>query len=126
MNCTTRLAGNEELIQHSQPEKSGKFCRLLISLANIFDPDQDRHHVCPDLDPNLFVKVNFENCQQTSKRVKNYPACKEIMYACHFRLTLYALFLQAKLTSEHFAHILKVIKHQMRHSQSTSLFLLVK
>ena len=27
-------------------------CRLLITFANSFDPDQDRQNVGPDLDPN--------------------------------------------------------------------------
>ena len=31
---------------------SGDFCHLLITFANSLDPDQDRHYVCPDLDPN--------------------------------------------------------------------------
>ena len=31
---------------------SGDFCRLLITFANGLDPDQDRHNVGPDLDPN--------------------------------------------------------------------------
>ena len=30
---------------------SGDFCHLLINFANSLDPDQDRHHVGPDLDP---------------------------------------------------------------------------
>ena len=31
---------------------TGKFCRLLITLANNLDPDQDRQNVGPDMDPN--------------------------------------------------------------------------
>ena len=31
---------------------SGNFCLLLIAFANSLDPDQDRHKVGPDLDPN--------------------------------------------------------------------------
>ena len=31
---------------------SGNFCRLLITVANSLDPDQDRHFVGPDLDPS--------------------------------------------------------------------------
>ena len=60
---------------------SGDFCRLLITFANSFDPDQDRQNVGPDLDPNCltlwwysrknFDNVNFEKNQQTTKR-----ACK--------------------------------------------------
>ena len=30
----------------------GDFCRLQITFANGLDPDQDRHNVGPDLDPN--------------------------------------------------------------------------
>ena len=31
---------------------NGDFCRLPITFANGFDPDQARHHVGPDRDPN--------------------------------------------------------------------------
>ena len=31
----------------------GDFCRLLITFANILDPDQDRQNVGPDLVPNV-------------------------------------------------------------------------
>ena len=31
---------------------SDKFCHLLITFANSLDPDQARHFVGPDLDPN--------------------------------------------------------------------------
>ena len=31
---------------------SSDFCGLLITYANSLDPDQDRHNVGPDLDPN--------------------------------------------------------------------------
>ena len=31
---------------------SGELCRLLMNFANSLDPDQDRHNVGPDLDPN--------------------------------------------------------------------------
>ena len=31
------------------------FCRLLITFANSLDPDQDRHNVGPDLDPNCLT-----------------------------------------------------------------------
>ena len=31
---------------------SGDFCHLLIAFANSLNPDQDRHFVGPDLDPN--------------------------------------------------------------------------
>ena len=42
------------------------FCRLLITLANNFDPDQDQQNVGPDLGPNrltlmkVFLKYCFE------------------------------------------------------------------
>ena len=31
---------------------SCKLCHLLITFVNSLDPDQDQHHVGPDLDPN--------------------------------------------------------------------------
>ena len=34
---------------------SGDFCCLLITFANSLDPDQDPHHVGPDLDPNYLT-----------------------------------------------------------------------
>ena len=33
---------------------SGDFCRLLVTFANSFEPDQDQQTVGPDLDPNRF------------------------------------------------------------------------
>ena len=66
------------------------FGLLLITFANSLDPDQDQQNVGPDLDPNswtlmvflkvFFEKVNFEISEQTTdfKRMKNYPACKEL------------------------------------------------
>ena len=33
----------------------GDFCHLLITFANNLDPDQDRHFVGPDLDPNCLT-----------------------------------------------------------------------
>ena len=48
------------------------------NFANSLDPDQARHFVWPDLDPNcltlmvflkeVFVKVDFEEKQQTAKK----------------------------------------------------------
>ena len=40
------------------------FCRLPITFANSVDPDQARHFVGPDLDPNcltlmIFLKIIF-------------------------------------------------------------------
>ena len=34
---------------------SGDFCHLLITFANILDPDQARQNVGPDLDPNCLT-----------------------------------------------------------------------
>ena len=34
---------------------SGDFCCMLITFANSLDPDQDRHSVGPDLDPNCLT-----------------------------------------------------------------------
>ena len=68
---------------------SGNFCYLLITFANSLNPDQDRHNVGPDLDPNclslmvflkeFFEKLFFVKSQQTTTTAqKNYPACKEL------------------------------------------------
>ena len=55
---------------------SGNFCYLLITFANSLNPDQDRHNVGPDLDPNclslmvflkeFFEKLFFVKSQQTT------------------------------------------------------------
>ena len=34
---------------------SKDICFLLITLANSLDPDQDRHNVGPDLDPDCLI-----------------------------------------------------------------------
>ena len=34
---------------------SSDFCRLLLTFAKCLDPDQDRHDVGPDLDPNCLT-----------------------------------------------------------------------
>ena len=34
---------------------SSNFCHLLITFANSYDPDQGRHDVGPDLDPNCLT-----------------------------------------------------------------------
>ena len=64
-------------------------CRLLITFANSFYPDQARQNVEPDLDPKLFdtlmvflkeifKKVDFEKKnQQTTKSMQNYPEGKD-------------------------------------------------
>ena len=67
-----------------------QFC-LLITIANILDPDQARQIV--GLDPGTklfdtlivflkvyFEKANFEKNQQTTKNMQNYPACKELTH----------------------------------------------
>ena len=72
-------------------------CFLLKTFANSLDPDQDRRSVGPDLGPNCFdtlivymyvperkfcKKENFENNSANvyNKSIKNYQACKELMY----------------------------------------------
>ena len=68
------------------------FCHLLITFANSFYPDQDRHYVCPDLDPNsltlltVLLKEFFENVKlkkktERKKYMKKCPACKEFKYS---------------------------------------------
>ena len=58
----------------------GNFCRLLIAFANSLDPDQDRHLVGPDLDPNyltpkeFFKKVNFEKLADDNKEHEKLPS----------------------------------------------------
>ena len=68
----------------------GYFCRMLITLANSFDPDQNRHSVGPDLDPNRLTvflkecleKADFEkkNSQQMTRKHEKYPTYKELIY----------------------------------------------
>ena len=58
-------------------------CRLLITFANILDPDQAQQNVGPDLDPNyltlkVFIKefveqVDFEKNQHTTKMHEKFP-----------------------------------------------------
>ena len=48
------------------------FCHLLITVANILDPDQARQKVGPDLDPNcltliIFLKEFFEKVDLKKK-----------------------------------------------------------
>ena len=62
-------------------------CPLLITFANSLDPDQARHYVGPDLDPNCltlwwyswknFSKKMFLK-KKKKKRMTNYPACKKL------------------------------------------------
>ena len=58
---------------------------LLITFANILDPDQDRQKVGPDLDPNhltliVLPKDFFGNVTLEKISTDNniYPACKEL------------------------------------------------
>ena len=69
----------ELIISCSSFLASGDFCHLLITFANILDPDEDSQNVGPDLDPNrlivlmkFFFKVSRQ--QQNHERL---PACKE-------------------------------------------------
>ena len=42
-------------IQYTSFLASSDFCHLLVKFANSLDPDQDRHNVGPDLDPNCLA-----------------------------------------------------------------------
>ena len=64
---------------------SGKFCHLLINVANILEPDQARQSVGPDLDPNClhpdgipkcFLKKFFFKKSADEKNHEKYRACK--------------------------------------------------
>ena len=69
----------ENVIFENSHQMSTKVCLLLMSFANSWDPDQDRQNVGLDLDPTLdtlivllkefFEKVDFENSEQTTKKV---------------------------------------------------------
>ena len=50
---------------------SGKFCQLLITFVNSLDPDQDWHHVGPDLNPNHLTleKINLKKTQQMTTKI---------------------------------------------------------
>ena len=72
---------------HNSFPASGGFCRLLITFANILDPDQARQNVGPDLDPNCLTlrcyswkmflkKVNFKK-----KSADDIKACKITQHA---------------------------------------------
>ena len=60
----------------------------MITFANSLDPDQARHHVEPDLDPNCltlivilkeFLKeVDFEINQQTTKKHLKFPSRQRV------------------------------------------------
>ena len=44
---------------HNTVLASNDFCHLLITFANSLDPDQDRHSVRFDLDPNHLSPERF-------------------------------------------------------------------
>ena len=60
----------------------------LITFANSLDPDQARHNVRPDLDPNyltlmvflkeFFEKVDNEKNQQTTKKHEKLPRMQRV------------------------------------------------
>ena len=60
----------------------------LITFANNLDPDQAHQNFRLDLDPffytqmvflkEFFDEVDFENNQQTTKSMKNFPGGKEL------------------------------------------------
>ena len=63
---------------------------MLITFTNDLDPDQARHSVGPDLDPNhltliVFLIEFFENVHfkrkstDDNKSLKKYPTCKELI-----------------------------------------------
>ena len=68
---------------------SSDFCRLVITLANSSNPDQDQENVGPDLDPScltLWVFLKFllksyfwKKSADDNKSIKNYPACKQFI-----------------------------------------------
>ena len=67
------------------------YCHLLTMFANNLDPDQAWKNVGPDLDPGClplmiflkeFKKKIEKKIQQTTKCMKNYPACIELI-SCH-------------------------------------------
>ena len=64
-------------------------CRLLTTFVNSLEPEQARQNVGPDLGPScltsrwyseIFEKIDFQqkNLQMT-KRMQNYPVCKEFI-----------------------------------------------
>ena len=59
--------------------------RLLIIFASSLCPDQSRQNVGPDLDPNcltltIFLKVDFEKNQQTTKKHALFPSRQRVKY----------------------------------------------
>ena len=54
-NETTFSGRNKENIVRITLSLPGVTCRLLITLANSLDPDQDGHSVGPDLDPSCLT-----------------------------------------------------------------------
>ena len=88
-----RLVSCAVLVRPWLPSVLPCLCRLLITFANSFDPDQARHNVRPDLDPNcltiwisegiperIFRKFCFEKKTADDKKAcKNYPVGKEFV-----------------------------------------------
>ena len=68
---------------------SSDFCCLLLTFANILDPDQDRHNVGPDLDPNRLTlkeyseKVTFENKSADDKNHEKIASMQRINFIKH-------------------------------------------
>ena len=52
MKSGLRLIASKGVVGFNSLPASGDFCRLLITLANSLDPDQDRPNVRHVLDPN--------------------------------------------------------------------------
>ena len=48
--------------------------RLLITFANSLDPDQARHFVGPDLDPNCLTLIDLEKTPLTTKKHAKFPS----------------------------------------------------
>ena len=55
MGVNGRCVNKDKEAIFNSVSASGNFCRLLITFANSLDPDQDRHYVGPDLDPNRLI-----------------------------------------------------------------------
>ena len=53
--CVYDTIGNRCFEKTSFPKTDVKKCRLLITFANSLYPDQARHFVGPDLDPNCLT-----------------------------------------------------------------------
>ena len=65
---------------------SGNFCHLLKTIANCLDLDQDvliwigtvwHSYSVPEI---IFWKSNFKKVSRWNNSMKNYPACRELIY----------------------------------------------